>query len=56
MAHELAFGYGKIIENDSVDTASSIWNALEMYADRHYFGVRDIDTSINGIYANSYCG
>jgi long-chain acyl-CoA synthetase len=54
MAHELAFGYGKMIENDSIDTASFILDALDVYADRHCFGVRDIDTSIDGIYKNSY--
>jgi hypothetical protein len=54
MSRELAFGCGKEIENNLTDMTSYILNAFDVYADRNCFGVRDMESSVDRIYANSY--
>ena len=54
MVQGLAFGYGKESENNMTDMASFILTAFDVYADRHCFGIRDMESSMDQIYANSY--
>jgi len=44
MIRELAFGEGKIVDQPTDEMKSLILTACEMYADRHCFGVRSMDT------------
>lgn len=44
MVRELAFGEGKAITDELDDMRSLILTAFKMYADRHCFGIRDMNT------------
>ncbi|UJR16438.1 hypothetical protein I4U23_003340 [Adineta vaga] len=51
---ELAFGEGE--KNDCLEPSmrASIYNAMQIYCDRHCLGVRNLDKSNPGHYAHSY--